>query len=131
MGEEDILLYSAFIFLFWQCLTLIIKFCSTTLLDVSLVLEVTLLKEWKQVRGRGSIKDLGRVMEEIMRAKPGYEHLNEHLHILVEAELPVEIVDARLMQAREILEELLKPVVSNLIPYPLCATVPLCATSEF
>ncbi|KAL5802111.1 hypothetical protein ACOSQ4_030416 [Xanthoceras sorbifolium] len=69
--------------------------------------------------------------EEIMRAKPGYEHLNEHLHILVEAELPVEIVDARLMQAREILEELLKPVVSNLIPYPLCATVPLCATSEF
>ena len=46
-----------------------------------------------------------------MRGKPGYEHLNEPLHILVEAELPVEIVDARLMQAREILEDLLKPVV--------------------
>ncbi|KAL5802113.1 hypothetical protein ACOSQ4_030418 [Xanthoceras sorbifolium] len=83
------------------------------------------------IRGRGSIKDPGRVMEEIMRGKPGYEHLNEPLHILVEAELPVEIVDARLMQAREILEDLLKPVVSNLIPSPLCATVPLCATSEF
>ncbi|KAL5735553.1 hypothetical protein ACOSP7_030022 [Xanthoceras sorbifolium] len=60
------------------------------------------------IRGRGSIKDPGR--EEIMRGKPGYEHLNEPLHILVEAELPVEIVDARLMQAREILEDLLKPV---------------------
>lgn len=46
-----------------------------------------------------------------MRGKPGYEHLNEPLHILVEAELPVEIVDARLAQARNILEDLLKPVV--------------------
>ncbi|KAK4850969.1 hypothetical protein QYF36_011412 [Acer negundo] len=62
------------------------------------------------IRGRGSIKDPGRVMEDMMRGKPGYEHLNEPLHILVEAELPVEIIDARLMQAREILEDLLKPV---------------------
>ena len=46
-----------------------------------------------------------------MRGKPGYEHLNEPLHILVEAELPVEIVDAHLAQARNILEDLLKPVV--------------------
>ncbi|XP_061354159.1 KH domain-containing protein At5g56140-like isoform X1 [Gastrolobium bilobum] len=60
------------------------------------------------IRGRGSIKD--PIREEMMRGKPGYEHLNEPLHILVEAELPVEIVDARLMQAREILEDLLKPV---------------------
>ncbi|KAI9185149.1 hypothetical protein LWI28_004712 [Acer negundo] len=60
------------------------------------------------IRGRGSIKDPGR--EDMMRGKPGYEHLNEPLHILVEAELPVEIIDARLMQAREILEDLLKPV---------------------
>ncbi|PPR96927.1 hypothetical protein GOBAR_AA23743 [Gossypium barbadense] len=59
------------------------------------------------IRGRGSIKDPAR--EEMMRGKPGYEHLNEPLHILIEAELPVEIVDARLMQAREILEDLLKP----------------------
>jgi hypothetical protein len=50
----------------------------------------------------------------MMRGKPGYEHLNEPLHILVEGELPVEIVDARLMQAREILEDLLRPVVINL-----------------
>ncbi|KAK4278218.1 hypothetical protein QN277_016093 [Acacia crassicarpa] len=60
------------------------------------------------IRGRGSIKDPAR--EEMMRGKPGYEHLNEPLHILVEAELPVEIIDARLMQAHEILEDLLKPV---------------------
>ncbi|KAH7843304.1 hypothetical protein Vadar_014995 [Vaccinium darrowii] len=60
------------------------------------------------IRGRGSIKDPAK--EEMMRGKPGYEHLNEPLHILVEAELPVEIVDARLMQAREILEDLLKPM---------------------
>ncbi|XP_021288886.1 KH domain-containing protein At5g56140 [Herrania umbratica] len=60
------------------------------------------------IRGQGSIKDPAR--EEMMRGKPGYEHLNEPLHILVEGELPVEIVDARLMQAREILEDLLKPV---------------------
>ncbi|KAJ8491243.1 hypothetical protein OPV22_012964 [Ensete ventricosum] len=60
------------------------------------------------IRGRGSIKDPAK--EEMMRGKPGYEHLNEPLHILVEAELPAEIVDSRLMQAREILEDLLKPV---------------------
>ncbi|XP_068644044.1 KH domain-containing protein At5g56140-like isoform X4 [Aristolochia californica] len=60
------------------------------------------------IRGRGSIKDPSR--EEMMRGKQGYEHLNEPLHILLEAELPVEIIDARLIQAREILEDLLKPV---------------------
>ncbi|XP_008782987.1 KH domain-containing protein At5g56140 [Phoenix dactylifera] len=64
------------------------------------------------IRGRGSIKDPAR--EEMMRGKPGYEHLNEPLHILIEAELPVEIVDARLMQARGILEDLLKPVDESL-----------------
>lgn len=47
----------------------------------------------------------------MMRGKPGYEHLNEPLHVIVEAELPVEIIDARLLQAREILEDLLKPMV--------------------
>ncbi|CAM8937315.1 unnamed protein product [Rhodiola kirilowii] len=60
------------------------------------------------IRGRGSIKDPAR--EDMMRGKPGYEHLNEPLHLLVEAELPVEIIDARLMQAKEILEDLLKPI---------------------
>ncbi|KAL5974868.1 hypothetical protein ACLOJK_031541 [Asimina triloba] len=84
------------------------------------------------IRGKGSIKDpakaksiLGKTpdsqfkrgniamkipMEEKLRGKPGYEHLSEPLHILVEAELPANIVDARLRHAKEILEELLKPV---------------------
>ena len=55
-----------------------------------------------------------------MRGKPGYEHLNEPLHILVEAELPVEMVDARLMQAREILEDLLKPMVTFSFYFLFC-----------
>lgn len=59
--------------------------------------------------------------EDVMRGKPGYEHLNDPLHLLVEAELPVEIIDTRLMQAKEILEELLKPIV-RLFPWasPVC-----------
>ena len=48
----------------------------------------------------------------MMQGKPGYEHLNEPLYILVAAELPAKIVAARLMQACEILEDLLKPVVT-------------------
>eukprot|EP00262_Sarcandra_glabra_P002914 TRINITY_DN1331_c0_g1_i9.p1 TRINITY_DN1331_c0_g1~~TRINITY_DN1331_c0_g1_i9.p1 ORF type:complete len:321 (+),score=39.04 TRINITY_DN1331_c0_g1_i9:116-964(+) len=60
------------------------------------------------IRGKGSIKDPGK--EEKLRGRPGYEHLNDPLHILVEAELPVNIVDTRLRQAQEIIEELLKPV---------------------
>ncbi|KAL6543033.1 hypothetical protein OROHE_010553 [Orobanche hederae] len=61
------------------------------------------------IRGRGSIKDPARV-EEMMRGKQGYEHLNEPLHVILEAELPIEIIDDRLRQAREILEDLLKPM---------------------
>jgi hypothetical protein len=61
------------------------------------------------IRGRGSIKDTAK--EDKMRDKPGFEHLNEPLHVLVEAELPANIIDAQLIHAREILQELLKPVV--------------------
>jgi protein quaking len=46
-----------------------------------------------------------------LRGRPGFEHLNEPLHILIEAELPVNVVEIRLRQAQEIIEELLKPVV--------------------
>lgn len=52
--------------------------------------------------------------EEKLRGRPGYEHLCDPLHILVEAELPSNIVDTRLRQAQEIIEELLKPVVCSL-----------------
>lgn len=47
-----------------------------------------------------------------MRGRPGYEHLNDPLHIIIEAELPANIVDMRLRQAKQIIEELLKPMVS-------------------
>ncbi|EMS59864.1 KH domain-containing protein SPIN1 [Triticum urartu] len=60
------------------------------------------------IRGKGSIKDPGK--EDKLRGKPGYEHLSEQLHILIEAEFPANIIDARLRHAQEILEELLKPV---------------------
>ena len=54
---------------------------------------------------------LQNLQEELMRGKPGYEHLNEALHLVIEAELPAELIDIRLMQAREILDDMLKPVV--------------------
>ncbi|GMH26390.1 hypothetical protein Nepgr_028233 [Nepenthes gracilis] len=60
------------------------------------------------IRGKGSIKDPDK--EEKLRGRPGYEHLNEPLHILVEADLPPNMIDMKLQQAKEILEELLKPV---------------------
>lgn len=60
------------------------------------------------IRGRGSIKDTAK--EDKMRDKPGFEHLNEPLHVLIEAELPANIIEQRLIHAREILQELLKPV---------------------
>lgn len=60
------------------------------------------------IRGKGSIKDPDK--EEKLRGRPGYEHLNEPLHILIEADLPASVVDMRLRQAQEIIEELLKPV---------------------
>ncbi|CAN8287258.1 unnamed protein product [Cochlearia groenlandica] len=60
------------------------------------------------IRGKGSIKDPEK--EDKLRGRPGYEHLNEQLHILVEADLPASIVEISLRQAQEIIEELLKPV---------------------
>ncbi|XP_062173163.1 KH domain-containing protein At3g08620-like [Alnus glutinosa] len=60
------------------------------------------------IRGKGSIKDPDK--EESLRGRPGFEHLNDPLHILIEAELPPNVIDIRLRQAQDILEELLKPV---------------------
>ncbi|PHT46937.1 KH domain-containing protein SPIN1 [Capsicum baccatum] len=60
------------------------------------------------IRGKGSIKDPEK--EESLRGLPGYEHLNEPLHVLLEAELPINIVDIKLKQASQIIEELLTPV---------------------
>ena len=55
-----------------------------------------------------------QLKEDKLRGRPGYEHLYEQLHILTEADLPPTIVDLRLRQAQEIIEELLEPVVCYL-----------------
>ncbi|KAK9734198.1 hypothetical protein RND81_04G122100 [Saponaria officinalis] len=60
------------------------------------------------IRGKGSIKDPDK--EEKLRGRPGYEHLNEPLHLLIEADMAPNMVELKLRQAKEILEELLKPV---------------------
>ncbi|MQM05493.1 hypothetical protein Taro_038308, partial [Colocasia esculenta] len=83
------------------------------------------------IRGRGSVKDSVKdflldlninmacpsTQEDQLRDKPGYEHLNEPLHVLVEAEFPAEVIDTRLNQAVGILEDLLKPVDESLDYY--------------
>ncbi|GAV63294.1 hypothetical protein CFOL_v3_06813 [Cephalotus follicularis] len=60
------------------------------------------------IRGQGSVKD--SVKEEKLKDKPGYEHLNEPLHVLVEAEFPEDIINSRLDHAVTVLDNLLKPV---------------------
>ena len=57
-------------------------------------------------------------MEESLRERQVFEHLNDPLHVLIEAELPANIIDVRMNQARGIIEELLKPVVifSSFLP---------------
>ncbi|KAK8512991.1 hypothetical protein V6N12_030397 [Hibiscus sabdariffa] len=67
------------------------------------------------IRGKGSVKD--SVKEEKLKDKPGYEHLNEPLHVLVEAEFPENIINSRLDYAVGILENLLKPVDESLDNY--------------
>ncbi|KAL6501291.1 hypothetical protein OROHE_024938 [Orobanche hederae] len=67
------------------------------------------------IRGQGSVKDT--VKEEKLKDKPGYEHLNEPLHLLVEAESPEDIIDGRLDHAIAVLENLLKPVDETMDVY--------------
>lgn len=67
------------------------------------------------IRGKGSIKDA--LEEEKLKDKPGYEHLNEPLHLLVEAEFPEDTINSRLDHAVAVLESLLKPVDELLDQY--------------
>lgn len=67
------------------------------------------------IRGKGSVKD--SVKEEKLKDKPGFKHLNEPLHVLVEAELPEDVINSRLDYAVAILENLLKPVDESLDNY--------------
>ncbi|XWS55331.1 hypothetical protein CRYUN_Cryun10bG0165600 [Craigia yunnanensis] len=67
------------------------------------------------IRGKGSVKD--SVKEEKLKDKPGYEHLNEPLHVLLEAEFPEDMINSRVDNAIAILENLLKPVDESLDNY--------------
>ncbi|XP_027113267.1 KH domain-containing protein At1g09660/At1g09670 isoform X1 [Coffea arabica] len=67
------------------------------------------------IRGQGSVKDC--IKEEKLKDKPGYEHLNEPLHILLEAEFPEDMIDSRVDHAVAILEKLLKPVDESMDLY--------------
>ncbi|KAL8222785.1 hypothetical protein R6Q57_020184 [Mikania cordata] len=67
------------------------------------------------IRGRGSVKD--SVKEDKLKDKPGYEHLNDPLHLLLEAEFPEDIIDSRLDHAVALLENLLKPVDESMDTY--------------
>lgn len=53
------------------------------------------------------------LQEEKLKGKPGYEHLCEPLHVLIEAELPEDIINSRLEHAVHFLESLLKPMVHS------------------
>jgi protein quaking len=48
--------------------------------------------------------------EKVLKEKPGYQHLNEPLHVVVKAQYSDDIVNARIDRAAGILENLLKPV---------------------
>ncbi|KAL0797570.1 hypothetical protein Bca101_052744 [Brassica carinata] len=55
--------------------------------------------------------------EEKLKGKPGYEHLCEPLHILIEAELPEDIIHSRLEHAVHFLESLLMPMDESMDHY--------------
>ncbi|CAN8311802.1 unnamed protein product [Cochlearia groenlandica] len=67
------------------------------------------------IRGQGSVKDT--VKEENLKGKPGYEHLSEPLHVLIEAELPEDIINAQLERAVHFLESLLTPMDESMDHY--------------
>ncbi|XP_076959845.1 KH domain-containing protein At1g09660/At1g09670-like [Bidens hawaiensis] len=67
------------------------------------------------IRGQGSVKD--SIKEEKLKDKPGYEHLSDPLHVLLEAEFPEDIIDSRLDHAVALLENLLKPVDESMDTY--------------
>ncbi|XP_052478924.1 uncharacterized protein LOC105789666 [Gossypium raimondii] len=58
------------------------------------------------IRGKGSVKD--SVKEEKLKDKPGFEHLNEPLHVLVEAELPKDVINSQAKVLSRILLRCLK-----------------------
>lgn len=63
---------------------------------------------WIRIRGRGSMRD--KLEEAQKRTVPGNEHLNEPLHVTIEAHQPPEFIDQIIYAAKEKVEHLLIPV---------------------
>ncbi|KAF2556270.1 hypothetical protein F2Q68_00013120 [Brassica cretica] len=57
------------------------------------------------------------LQEEKLKGKQGYEHLSEPLHLLIEAELPEDIINSRLEHSVHFLESLLKPMDESMDHY--------------
>jgi len=60
------------------------------------------------IRGKGSMRDKDK--EEGKKGKPGFEHLLEPLHVLIEAEMEEALAIDSVKKAKEIIEKLLIPV---------------------
>ncbi|XP_047309635.1 KH domain-containing protein At2g38610-like [Impatiens glandulifera] len=75
-----------------------------------------------RVNGTGSLNN--PYMEDRLRDKPGFEHLNEPCNISIEADLPTDIIDLQIRRAYNMLQEMAKPmqlqVGSFYNPSPSC-----------
>lgn len=68
------------------------------------------------IRGKGSFRDQDK--EHTMKNTPGWEHLNEPLHVLIEADKPDEgAAHAALEKARSLVERMLIPLVCVKLQY--------------
>jgi protein quaking len=63
------------------------------------------------IRGRGSFRDKAKELSKI--GQPGFEHLQEPLHILVETDLEKEEGEKAIQIATSIIQKLLVPVVRD------------------
>lgn len=61
------------------------------------------------IRGRGSFRDKAEELSKM--GQPGFEHLLEPLHILIETDLPKEEGESAIQIATNIVQKLLVPVV--------------------
>jgi len=61
------------------------------------------------VRGQGSLRTKEEEEQKLKSKSPGYEHLSEELHVLIEVEMPEEDANEALGRAKEIIDSLLVP----------------------
>jgi len=61
------------------------------------------------VRGQGSLRTKEEEEAKLKSKAPGYEHLSDELHVLIEVEMPEDDANEAMGRAREIVESLLIP----------------------